>query len=60
MLFHFQSYSVIRFAISSGEHHISHIEPGVTFGMILYGYKHKDSYGLPLGWKMNGKMEYIE
>ncbi|XP_053382874.1 uncharacterized protein LOC123541413 [Mercenaria mercenaria] len=48
------SYSVLRFEISKGSHHLTHVEPGVAFGMILYGYKHTDSYGLPLCWNMNG------
>ena len=47
------SYSVLYFNITSGQHDITHVDPSVSFGVILYGFgvSGTGSYAYPGGFK---------
>ncbi|XP_052216853.1 IgGFc-binding protein-like isoform X3 [Dreissena polymorpha] len=46
-------FSIIRLTVTAGKHHIYHIDPGVSFGVIVYGFDTAESYGFPLGLSTN-------
>ncbi len=42
-------YTVAKLVITPGRHVLSHRQPNVKFGAILYGVRQQESYGSPLG-----------
>ena len=52
---HSQLYSVLYLDVSSGQHDITHENPSLNFGVILYGFKvdGNGSYAYPGGWKFD-------
>ncbi|KAK3104364.1 hypothetical protein FSP39_000295 [Pinctada imbricata] len=46
-------YNILTIAVTHGWHAVRHVDPGVRFGLIMYGGDLNISYGLPLGLRMD-------
>ncbi|KAH3718745.1 hypothetical protein DPMN_061551 [Dreissena polymorpha] len=47
-------FSIIRLSVTVGKHHIYHVDTTVGFGVIVYGFDSRESYGFPLGLTTQG------
>lgn len=45
-------YLVISAEVSTGQHYVTHPDPNVTFGLILYGFDDTQSYAYPVGLRL--------
>ena len=45
-------YNVISLNVTAGQHTAHHVDPHVTFGMVVYGFRSGQAYGFPVGLRL--------
>lgn len=45
-------YLIISVEVSPGQHYVTHVDPNVKFGLLLYGFDDTQSYAYPVGLRL--------